>query len=55
MRTFVGLHTYRYIFALSEQKKMRCYRERLARYGRVIELFINNAWGFELRLGQAKG
>jgi len=52
MRTMVGLRRYQYIFDLDSRSKMVRYMNRLADFGTVVELFINNAYGFEFRLSR---
>lgn len=52
MRKFVGLRRYQYTFALSQYNKMLHYKNRLGQYGAITELFINNAWGFEIRFNK---
>lgn len=47
-KEFVGLNTFLYIFDTA--KKAKHGMDRLQAFGNITEVFLNNAYGFELRL-----
>jgi len=49
-KEYVGLNTWLYIFGSA--KKARRGMERLQQFGNITEVFLNNAYGFELRLNR---
>jgi hypothetical protein len=50
MRECIGLSTYLYRFDLNSSAKMKRYMARLANLGQITEVFLNNEYGFLLRL-----
>ena len=49
-KKYVGLNTWLYIFDSARQARRGM--DRLQQFGNITEVFLNNAYGFELRLSR---
>jgi len=49
-KAYVGLRTYLYVFDLNHYTLFVRAAKRLAQFGEVTEVFLENAYGLELRL-----
>ena len=50
-KKYIGLNTFLYVF--DNSVRMERYRARLQRFGFIVKVFIDNAYGFELRVNRS--
>lgn len=49
-KEYIGLRTYLYVFSLDHYALFVRAAKRLAQFGEVTEIFLENAYGLEFRL-----